>query len=86
MNIESFYKLYKEANNCIIDSRKLQPNDIFFAFSGENYNAAEKAEEVITSGALAVVVEDPKYNNPGRNIFFVESTLQFLQDLSIIIL
>jgi len=83
MNIESFYKLYKEANNCIIDSRKLQPNDIFFAFSGENYNAAEKAEEVITSGALAVVVEDPKYNNPGRNIFFVESTLQFLQDLSI---
>ncbi|MFN3019701.1 UDP-N-acetylmuramoyl-tripeptide--D-alanyl-D-alanine ligase [Chryseobacterium sp. TY3] len=83
MNIESFYKLYKEANHCIIDSRKLQPNDIFFAFSGENYNAAEKAEEVIANGALAVVVEDAKYNNPGRNIFYVDSTLEFLQDLAI---
>ncbi|WP_300672697.1 UDP-N-acetylmuramoyl-tripeptide--D-alanyl-D-alanine ligase [Soonwooa sp.] len=83
MNIESFYNLYKEANNCIIDSRKLQPKDIFFAFSGDNYNAAEKAEEVIESGALAVIVEDIKYNNPGRNIFYVESTLQFLQDLAI---
>lgn len=83
MNIESFYNLYKEANNCVIDSRKLQSNDVFFAFSGDNYNAAEKAEEVITNGALAVIVEDVKYNNPGRNIFFVESTLKFLQDLAI---
>lgn len=83
MNIESFYNLYKKANNCIIDSRKLQNNDIFFAFSGESYNAAEKAEEAIANGALAVIVEDITFSNPGRNIFYVESTLKFLQDLAI---
>lgn len=83
MKIDSFYQLYQDANNCVIDSRKVQKKDLFFAFSGENHNAAEKAEEAIRNGALAVVVEDANYQNPDHNIFFVESTLQFLQDLAI---
>jgi UDP-N-acetylmuramoyl-tripeptide--D-alanyl-D-alanine ligase len=40
MNIEQFYPLFLQAEKVTIDSRKIGKNDIFFAFSGENFNAA----------------------------------------------
>lgn len=82
MNIQDFYKLYLEANKVTIDSRKIEKNDIFFAFSGENFNAATLAEDAIHKGAKAVIVEDKNFENTSKNIFCVESTLTFLQELS----
>lgn len=83
MNIEQFYPIYLESNHCVIDSRKVENGDILFAFSGDNYNAAEKAQDAINAGAIAVIVEDQSFENRDQNIFFVESTLAFLQDLAI---
>ena len=55
MNIQEFYNsYYKRANKVTIDSRKIEQNDIFFAFSGENFNAATLAEKAVEQGALAV--------------------------------
>lgn len=82
MNIQEFYSLYLQANKVTIDSRKIEENDIFFAFSGDNFNAATLAEDAIDKGAIAVIVEDKNYENTSRNIFAVESTLVFLQDLA----
>ena len=82
MNAASFYPLFLKAGKVTIDSRKVEKNDIFFAFSGENFNAAKSAEEAITKGALAVIVEDKNFENQERNIFFVHSTLAFLQELA----
>ena len=82
MNITDFYALYLQANKVTIDSRKIEKNDIFFAFSGENFNAATLAETAIDNGALAVIVEDENFENTARNIFYVKSTLEFLQDLA----
>lgn len=82
MNIESFYQLYLQSNKVTIDSRKIQNGDIFFAFSGDNFNAATLAEDAISKGALAVIVEDKNYENITKNIFYVESTLDFLQNLA----
>ena len=56
MNITDFYALYLQANKVTIDSRKIEKNDIFFAFSGDNFNAATLAETAIDNGALAVIV------------------------------
>ncbi len=84
MNISEFYPIYLQSKNVVIDSRKVESGSLFFAFSGENYNGAEKANEAIQKGALAVIVEDEKYLNPEKNIFFVPSTLIFLQQLSIL--
>lgn len=83
MNISEFYPIYLQSKNVVIDSRKVESGSLFFAFSGDSYNAAEKAREAIEKGALAVIVEDEKYSDPENNIFFVHSTLVFLQQLSI---
>jgi UDP-N-acetylmuramoyl-tripeptide--D-alanyl-D-alanine ligase len=83
MNIEQFYPLVLQAGKVTIDSRKIAENDIFFAFSGENFNAATLAEKAIDDGALAVIVELPEFENRDKNIFYVPSTLEFLQQLAI---
>ncbi|WP_345989760.1 UDP-N-acetylmuramoyl-tripeptide--D-alanyl-D-alanine ligase [Chryseobacterium sp. Chry.R1] len=83
MNIEQFYPLFLQANKVTIDSRKIENNDIFFAFSGDNFNAATLAEKAVSEGALAVIVEDKEYENTNGNIFYVPSTLDFLQALAI---
>lgn len=82
MNIQNFYTLYLQANKVTIDSRKIEKGDVFFAFSGETFNAATLAEEAISKGAIAVIVEDKAFENVSKNIFYVESTLEFLQNLA----
>jgi UDP-N-acetylmuramoyl-tripeptide--D-alanyl-D-alanine ligase len=83
MNIEQFYPLFLQSEKVTIDSRKIGRNDIFFAFSGENFNAASLAEQAIDNGALAVVVEQQDFENEAKNIFYVRSTLEFLQELAV---
>lgn len=83
MNAEQFYSIYKECNKVTIDSRKIAEGDIFFAFSGENFNAATLAAQAVQQGAAAVVVEDENYADAKNNIYFVPSTLVFLQELAV---
>ena len=83
MNIEQFYPLFLQAEKVTIDSRKINLNDIFFAFSGDNFNAATLAENAINNGALAVIVEDETFEKKDKNIFYVKSTLEFLQNLAV---
>lgn len=82
MNVQEFYSLYQQCGKVTIDSRKIEPKDIFFAFSGENFNAATLAEQAIEKGALAAIVEQKEYENLEKNIFYTPSTLTFLQELS----
>ncbi|WP_407481184.1 UDP-N-acetylmuramoyl-tripeptide--D-alanyl-D-alanine ligase [Elizabethkingia meningoseptica] len=82
MNTEQLYAIYKTCNKVVIDSRKIEKGDLFFAFSGESFDAATQAEEAITKGAVAVVVENSDYQNPDHHIYYFPSTLQILQDLA----
>ena len=82
MNVISFYPLFLKASKVTIDSRKIEKNDLFFAFSGETFNAAKLAESAIDQGAIAVIVEQKEFENEEKNIFYVPSTLKFLQDLA----
>lgn len=83
MNIEQFYPLFLKSDKVTIDSRKVGSNDIFFAFSGDNFNAATLAEKAADDGALAVIVEQQEFENKEKNIFYVPSTLEFLQQLAV---
>ncbi|GEN76431.1 UDP-N-acetylmuramoyl-tripeptide--D-alanyl-D-alanine ligase [Chryseobacterium hagamense] len=83
MNTEQFYPLFLQAEKVTIDSRKIGKDDIFFAFSGDNFNAATLAGQSIDNGALAVIVEQKEFEDEARNIFYVPSTLDFLQELAI---
>ena len=82
MNPELFYPIFLKSGKIVIDSRKIEPGDIFFAFSGDTFNAATLAEGAVNSGALAVIVERQEYEDRDKNIFYVPSTLSFLQDLA----
>jgi len=82
MNIQDFYNIYLQASNVTIDSRKINAGDLFFAFSGDNFNAATLAQKAIDQGAIAVIVEQKEYEDSSRNIFYVPSTLEFLQELA----
>lgn len=83
MNIEQFYPIFLNAKKVTIDSRKIEKNDIFFAFSGDNFDAATLAEKAVDLGALAVIIENKEFENSEKNIFYVPSTLEFLQELSV---
>ena len=83
MDVKDFYFSYFQAGNISIDSRKIEKGTIFFAFSGENFDAATKAEDAIRNGAAAVIVEKKEYENIDKKIFYVPSTLDFLQNLAL---
>ena len=83
MDVKDFYFSYFQAGNISIDSRKIEKGTIFFAFSGENFDAAIKAEDAIRNGAAAVIVEKKEYENIDKKIFYVPSTLDFLQNLAL---
>ncbi len=82
MNVADFYPVFLSSEKVTIDSRNVAEGDLFFAFSGENYNGAEYARKAIEQGAKAVIVEDSKYADENENIFYVSSTLSFLQELA----
>ena len=83
MDVKDFYFSYFQAGNISIDSRKIEKGTIFFAFSGENFDAATTAEDAIRNGAAAVIVEKKEYENIDKKIFYVPSTLDFLQNLAL---
>ena len=83
MDVKDFYFSYFQAGNISIDSRKIEKGTIFFAFSGESFDAATKAEDAIQNGAVAVIVEKKEYENIDKKIFYVPSTLDFLQKLAL---
>ena len=83
MDVKDFYFSYFQAGKISIDSRKIEKGTIFFAFSGENFDAATKAEDAIQNGAVAVIVEKKEYENIDKKIFYVPSTLDFLQKLAL---
>jgi len=82
MDVSQLYNIYNICNKIVIDSREIEEGDIFFAFSGKNFDASVHAEEAIKKGALAVIIENPKFKNSDKNIFYFNSTLNILQSLA----
>jgi UDP-N-acetylmuramoyl-tripeptide--D-alanyl-D-alanine ligase len=56
--------------NVVIDSRKIEKGSLF-SFSGDSYNAAEKAKKPLKMVRWAVIIEDEKYSDPDNNIFML---------------
>ena len=70
-----------------IDSRTLQPGDLFFAVVGERLNGHDYVEAALQAGAVAAVVaraELPQFSVPHvrERLLLVEDTLQALQRLA----
>jgi UDP-N-acetylmuramoyl-tripeptide--D-alanyl-D-alanine ligase len=65
-----------------IDSRTLNPGDLFIAIAGERFDGHEYVEAVLAKGAVGAVVQTGKKvaGNPTR-LLYVEDTLKALQSL-----
>jgi UDP-N-acetylmuramoyl-tripeptide--D-alanyl-D-alanine ligase len=81
MNIAELYDIYKEYPSAQTDTRKLKKKDIFFALKGPNFNGNEFAQKAIDDGAAFAVIDEKKYEIPGKTIL-VDDVLTALQELA----
>src|SRR5262245_52971391 len=65
-----------------IDSRTLNPGDLFIALSGERFDGHDYVGAALEKGAAAAIVQkDRKVQGDSRRILYVEDTLRALQSL-----
>ena len=81
MNIQELYSLFLKHPTVSTDTRKIKPNSIFFALSGENFDGNKFAEEALKKGAKYAVVSDIDINKDERCIL-VDDPLITLQELA----
>src|ERR1044072_8078107 len=81
MNIEELYRIYKQYPSIQTDTRKIKKDDIFFALKGPNFNGNEFAQKAIEQGASYVVIDEKKFEIPGKTIL-ADDVLITLQQLA----
>jgi len=81
MNVESFYKEYLKYPNVVIDSRKVTPGSIFFAFKGEKTDGNLFAQKAIAQGAAYSIVDNAEIAD-GKQLLYQQDVLGFLSDLA----
>lgn len=80
MDINNLYDLYLSASGVSTDTRSLKEGNLFFALMGENFNGNLYAEKALEDGAIAAVIDDPKFE--GANTVLVPNVLETLQELA----
>ena len=65
-----------------IDSREVQPGDLFFALQGDRQDGHEFVSQAIGAGASGAVVERPLNAPDGASVFHVSDSLHALQELA----
>jgi UDP-N-acetylmuramoyl-tripeptide--D-alanyl-D-alanine ligase len=80
MNLAALHTLFLNSNGISTDTRKIEPNTIFFALKGEHFNGNEYAELALKNGATLAVVDDKKLEN--KAFFHCEEVLKCLQELA----
>jgi UDP-N-acetylmuramoyl-tripeptide--D-alanyl-D-alanine ligase len=78
---ETLYELFREHPVICTDSRKIQPNSLFFALKGDKFDGNQYAQQAIADGAAFAVVDNPALGTK-PNMLLVGDVLQALQDLA----
>lgn len=82
VTMESLYRCYLSSCGVSIDSRCIQPNGMFFAIRGANYNGNGFAREALEKGALWVVVDDKAYMDDHPAYILVDDARHSLEVLA----
>ncbi|TET99899.1 MAG: hypothetical protein E3J29_02265, partial [Dehalococcoidia bacterium] len=69
-------------NRAVIDSRQVQPGDLFFALHGEHHDGHDFVNEALARGAAGLVVERPLEAPSEVAVFQVSDSLSALQRLA----
>ncbi len=81
MKIPEIHDLFLKCNSVCIDTRKIQPNCLFVALKGDNFDANTFAKEALKKGASYVIIDNPNYYINEKTIL-VDDSLTTLQKLS----
>lgn len=81
MDIAHIHNLFLKCNSVSIDTRKIEPNSLFVAIKGENFDANTFAIEALEKGASFVIIDNKNYYIDQRTIL-VENSLIALQELA----
>ncbi|RXG12667.1 UDP-N-acetylmuramoyl-tripeptide--D-alanyl-D-alanine ligase [Leeuwenhoekiella aestuarii] len=81
MTIQDLHALFLKSKGVTTDTRKIEPNAIFFALKGDNFNGNKYALEALKLGACYAVVDEEIYQTEKR-IILVEDVLKALQNLA----
>lgn len=79
--INTLHSLFLKHPIVSTDTRKIEPNCMFFALKGDKFDANTFAKEALEKGAKYVVIDNPKYYINERTII-VNDTLIALQELA----
>ena len=82
MNTSAIFDLFLKHKKVTTDTRHIEKNAIFFALKGANFNGNQFANQAISQGAIAAIVDEKEYEDETKNIYFVEDGLTALQDLA----
>ena len=81
MTIEQLYIIFKQHPSVETDTRKLKPDDIFFALKGDNFNGNAFAKKALEGGAAYAVIDEKEFEISEKTIL-VNDVLTALQQLA----
>jgi len=81
-NFQQLYTYFQRSDGVCIDTRQSCENKFFIAIRGEQFDGNHFAKQAIDRGVKYAVVDDQSIADAENNIFFVENTLSFLQQLA----
>lgn len=81
MEITELYALFLSSHGITTDTRKIAPNQIYFALKGDNFNGNKFAHSAIEQGAAFAVIDEAEYLQ-GQQYILVDNVLQTLQTLA----
>lgn len=79
--IDTLHSKFLDCSGVSTDTRKIEPNCLFIALKGDNFDANTFASEALKKGAKYVLIDNPDYLIDEQTIL-VEDTLATLQELA----
>ena len=81
MIIQELHQLFLKSSGVATDTRCIEPNQLFFALRGENFNGNKFAQKAIKDGASYAIIDENEYavNN---QFITVNNVLEALQELA----
>ncbi len=76
------YTLFREHPRISTDTRRIEPDSLFFALRGATFDGNRFAADALAKGAAFAVVDDPTVAAADPRMILVDDTLRALQELA----
>lgn len=81
MNIQELHQLFLKSSGVATDTRCIEPDQLFFALKGENFNGNKFAFQALKNGAGYAIIDENEYAVNSQFIT-VQNALETLQELA----